>query len=453
MKAQLDQYIKTEEKLRGELIGISIRSALTGEKRYDHMGNTRFSPASNLKLLTAAAAISVLGEDYTFSTEIRTNGEVKGNKLEGNLYLKGKGDPTLMPEDLEKFANEIQSKGIISIEGDILADDTWYDNVRLSADLNWNDEQYHYGAQVSALTVSPDENYDAGSVIVEVIPGNTIGARPIVHLSPGTDYIQIINEAVTVSANKEAELLVERKHAENTVIVKGTISLKGEIEKERMSVWNPTTYALHLFKQALLKHGITWSGTVRAGGISEQTNMLLNKYSIPLARLLVPFMKQSNNGHGEALVKEMGKVIYGKGSWEKGIEVMKAELSKFKIDMDSISIRDGSGISHFNLIPPNEISMLLYEVQQKEWFSTYLHSLPIAGNGDWMVGGTLRERMHGLLVQAKTGTIHGVSTLAGYTETKKGERLIFSIMINHLLDEDEGKVIEDELMKIIIDEG
>lgn len=89
-------------------------------------------------------------------------------------------------------------------------------------------------------------------------------------------------------------------------------------------------------------------------------------------------------------------------------------------------------------------------MQREEWFLAFLDSLPVAGNADRMNGGTLQNRMHGLHVQAKTGTIHGVSTLSGYAETKTGEQLIFSIMINNLLDEDEGKEVEDELLEIIV---
>ncbi|UJL47728.1 D-alanyl-D-alanine carboxypeptidase/D-alanyl-D-alanine-endopeptidase [Virgibacillus sp. NKC19-16] len=453
MKNQLNQYIHNEPKLNGALIGISIRSAITGGKLYERIADTRLAPASNMKLLTAAAALSVLGEDYTFSTNIGTDGSLNGNKLHGNLYVIGKGDPTLLPADFENFAKEIRARGVTEIEGDIIGDDTWYDNVRLSADLNWSDEHYYYGSQISALTASPDEDYNSGSVIIEVAPGSEVGEKPFITVSPKTDYIQIQNEATMVGSNQEVKLTIEREHGGNIIIIKGTIPVGAENSQEWISVWGPTGYAMDLFQQALDNEGISWTGNVKIAQAPENTNLLIAHKSVSLAELLVPFMKLSNNGHAEILVKEMGKVVHGVGSWEKGIEGMEAELRKFGVNTDTISIRDGSGISHFNLIPPNEITELLLAIQDEEWFPAYLNALPVAGVEDRMIGGTLGDRMHGLSVQAKTGTIHGASTLSGYIATLTEGRLLFSIMINNLLDEDEGKVIEDALLEIIGDEG
>jgi len=222
-----------------------------------------------------------------------------------------------------------------------------------------------------------------------------------------------------------------------------------------MSVWEPTEYALDLFRQALERNGIIVNGNIIAGTAPEETEVLLEHASIPLEKLLIPFMKLSNNGIGEVLVKEMGKQEYGEGSWEKGLEVMKEILPKFGMDIETMSLKDGSGISHNNLIPANEISNLLYAAQHESWFSIFLNTLPNAGKKERMIGGTLHERMHGLNVQAKTGTINGVTTLSGYLETNSGRKLIFSLMINNLLDdlEDEGKEMEDRIMEIITNYG
>lgn len=450
MMERLDQYITSQPKLAGAMVGINIRSRRTGDIFYDHMGKYRLRPASNMKLFTASAALSVLGQDYRFSTELRMDGFINRETLTGNLYLKGNGDPTLIPADFDKFAEELKGQGIQLIEGNIIGDDTWYDAIRLSQGLSWSDEQYDYGAQVSALTISPNDDYVAGTVVIEVTPGTEAGEQPAVCVCPDVDYVEISNEAMTVDGEKETELIIERDHGTNRITVKGTIAVTGETEQEGMSVWDPTAYALCVFKQALTNAGISWTGFVKTAKTADDTALLLSKSSMPLKELLVPFMKQSNNGHGEALVKEMGKAVLGKGSWEQGLEVMKAALPKFQLNTETMSLKDGSGISHFNLLPPSEISKLLYHVQREEWFPAFLDSLPVAGNADRMNGGTLQNRMHGLHVQAKTGTIHGVSTLSGYAETKTGEQLIFSIMINNLLDEDEGKEVEDELLEIIV---
>lgn len=449
LERQLNTLIKNEPALQGAQIGMSIRDGQSGEVLYDNLGDIRLRPASNLKLLTAAAALAILGEDYTFATEIRTTGSLKDGKLAGDLFLKGKGDPTLLPSDFDQFAKDLRKKGIRIIDGDIVGDDTWYDDVRLSKDLVWSDEHYHYGAQVSALTASPDTDYDAGTVVVKVIPGEEEGKQPKFTVSPQTDYIKIENKAKTVAADEEEDLTLERVHGENTVTIEGTIPAGAEPVKEWMAVWKPTGYALDLFKQALEANDITWTGRVKTGKTPKEAEVLLEHQSMPLADLLVPFMKLSNNGHGEILVKEMGKVAGDEGSWEKGLEVMEAELQKLGVQTDALLLRDGSGISHVNLVPASEISNLLYTIQEKDWFASFLRALPVAGEQERMTGGTMQNRLTAISVQAKTGTIDSVSSLSGYVETKRGENVIFSILINSLLDEESGPEIEDKIVRMI----
>jgi D-alanyl-D-alanine carboxypeptidase/D-alanyl-D-alanine-endopeptidase (penicillin-binding protein 4) len=440
--------------LEGALAGVSIRSAKTGKMIYEHDGDLRLKPASNLKLLTAAAALSVLGENYTFSTSLLTDGQVVGNMIFGNLFLKGKGDPTLLKEDFDHFAEELLQMGISSIHGDLIGDDSWYDNVRLSVDLPWSDEQTYYGAQISALTASPNKDYDAGSVMVEVLPGKKRGQQAQISITPKTNYMKIVNKTNTVPSDGSKNIDIFREHGTNIIIIKGTIPVKSTKVKEWIAVSDPTNYALVLFKQSLEENGIAINGKVRRGLVPTNANFLKSHQSMPLSELLIPFMKLSNNVHAETLIKEMGKVKKGEGSWEKGLEVLESKLIEFGVNTETLLIRDGSGISHLNLIPANELTKLLFTIQTEPWYNTFLHSLPIAGEKEKLVGGTLRHRMNQPLmrgkVKAKTGTLTSVSTLSGYVETINGEELIFSVLLNNLIDEEKGKELEDRIVEILV---
>jgi len=448
-QTELNQLLREEPLLKGGLVGISIRSGRTGEILYDHNGDVRMRPASNMKLLTSAVALSVLGEKHRFETEVRYKGKIIGNTLKGNLYIKGYGDPALLREDLTQMGKEIAKTGITTIQGDLIADDSWFDDVRLSKDFVWSDEYAYYGPQISALTISPNKDYDTGTVIVEVSPGWTVGDVAQIKLTPKTSYINVENQSVTIAPDGETDLSIERKHGTNTISVKGFVPLGSKIEKEWISVWEPTEYVLDLFKQELSELGISVKGTAKFGETPKDAPIITNHMSIPLSELLVPFMKLSNNGHAEILVKEMGKLKKGEGSWEKGLEVLMEQLPSLGVDTNTIMIRDGSGISHVNLIPANEISGLLFQVQKEKWFPFFINALPRAGNKDRMIGGTLRNRMKSLNVKAKTGTISTVTSLSGYVENDKGETLIFSILLNNLLDEEKGKEIEDKIVEVI----
>lgn len=453
LSEKMDNILEKEE-LDGTVLGVTVMHAADGEVLYSHNGDIRLRPASNMKLVTSIAALETLGADYRFRTEILTDGKQIGTTLHGNLYLKGKGDPTLLKTDLNLFAKEIKELGIHTIEGNVIGDDTWYDDIRLSEDLNWSDESFYTGAQISALTLSPDEDYDAGTVIVEVTPSSTAEGKAQIQISPETDYVTIVNQTKMVSAGESQQIEIEREHGTNQIIVKGTMPADGELSRSWTAVWNPTEYVLNMFQKSLNEQGIEITGGTKEKVTPTQAHVLTAKESIPLSELLLPFMKLSNNGIAEVLTKEMGVAVHSEGSWEKGIEVINDVIEDFEINRDTILFRDGSGMSHKTLIPSNELTQLLYKAQDKSWFQAFKRSLPIAGATEKLVGGTLRNRLTAEPVKnnvmAKTGSITGVSALSGYATASNGKELIFSILINNYLDSNETiQAIENEIVTIL----
>ncbi|GIO21695.1 D-alanyl-D-alanine carboxypeptidase DacC [Oceanobacillus sp. J11TS1] len=415
---------------------------------YDHFATTRLQPASNLKIVTAVAALSKLGPDYTFQTAVYMDGEMVRGGYQGNIYLVGKGDPTLQLKDYMRFVTSLKEKGIRRISGDFILDDSWYDDIRWSQDLIWKDQQYAYGSEVSALSLAPDTDYDTNSIKFIVKP-EQIGASPTVEIIPHAEGITITNKAITTAEADEEELIIHRHHDKNQFIISGKIGIKEGKQEVYMAIKDIEIYIAKTVKRMLEKVGIVLKGKIKRGKTPVDAECIYQQASPPLSKIVVPFMKQSNNGIGEMLTKELGRITFGDGTWEAGIAALKEALVPYCIRLDTLQLRDGSGISAANFIPAEELTRLLFEIQKEKWFPDFLNSLPKAGEEDRMVGGTLRHRMKGLDVRAKTGTIEGVSTLSGYLTNLNGNQLIFSILFNHLLDEDKGKDLEDELIALL----
>ncbi|MGM1063327.1 D-alanyl-D-alanine carboxypeptidase/D-alanyl-D-alanine endopeptidase [Saccharothrix sp. Mg75] len=436
--------ILADPALRGADVGLVVRRADTGELVFGSGNGRRGQPASNGKLVSSAAVLDVLGPDHRFSTSAAVSGPLRGGVLAGDLHLRGTGDPTVLAADYDALAGRVAGAGVRVVLGRLVGDDTWFDSVRLGTGWAWDDEPYYYNAQISALTVSPDTDYDAGSVIVRVAPG-AAGAPATVTTEPPTDYVTVENAAVTGPAGSASSVSVERRHGTNVVDVRGSVPAGGAAEAEWSTVLEPTGLVTSLFRDALARHGVRVLGGTTTGATPAGARVVGEHLSMPLSQLLVPFMKLSNNVHAEVLVKTAGRAAFGEGSWDAGLRAISAKLGGLGVDPAALSLRDGSGLSRMSHVSPDQLASLLLAARGKPWFRVWYDSLPVAGVADRMVGGTLRNRMRGTPaegnVRAKTGTLTGVSALSGYVTTAAGEELVFSMVSNNTLTS--AKPVED----------
>lgn len=447
---ELDQSVKkiVEEQLSNADVSIAIRD-VNGHLIYDLNGNQKQKPASNMKLLTSAAALEELGENYRFQTNVYTTGKLKNGILQGNVYLQGTGDPTLTIQDLEQFSSFMQEIGVRQIDGRIVGDDFWFDQDFLTPDIQKDDESYYYAAPITALTLSPDSDYDSGTVIVEAV-GEKVGEKPKIIVTPELGKLTIKNSAKTVGAGEYRTLKIEREYRSNKIVISGNLPIH-QNWKEWITVQNPTTHTLTLFEHMLKKSKIQYTGKLYRGETPQYAMLLMQKQSIPLSQLMIPFMKLSNNSIADILVKTMGKVKKGKGSTKAGLKVVKQYAMSRQLNVDDWFFEDGSGMSHNNYVSSIDLTQLLFVTQrEKQWYDTYFNSLPIAANKDRLIGGSLRYRLHSSAtagrVFAKTGAIEGVNTLSGYLIGKTGKTYLFSILVqNH-----KGSVpIIDEIVEVI----
>ncbi|TMU94307.1 D-alanyl-D-alanine carboxypeptidase/D-alanyl-D-alanine-endopeptidase [Streptomyces sp. DASNCL29] len=424
--------------LKGGAAGVVVADADSGAVLYRHRPDDRLMPASNTKLFTSAAAMGLLGPDHRFRTDVLTDGARRGHTLRGDLYLRGTGDPTMLAGDYDRLAKGVADAGITKVSGRLIADDTRFDAQRVGRSWAADDESSYYAAQISALTLAPDTDYDAGSVIVEVTPGAAAGDRPKVTVTPPNAYVRIDNRATTGSGGGSGSLALERQHGSNTITVSGALPAGAATVKEWVSVWEPTGYATSVFADALERHGVRVAGPTRLGlAAPTDAQELAAHRSMPLKELLIPFMKLSNNIHAEALTKAIGYATAGRGTWDAGLAAIADWLKKQGVDTGAVRQVDGSGLSRMDNIAAGRLTELLLSVRDESWYADWYASLPVACAPDRFVGGTLRTRMCSTPAagnaRGKTGSLTGASALSGYVTDAAGRELVYSVVLNNYL--------------------
>jgi D-alanyl-D-alanine carboxypeptidase/D-alanyl-D-alanine-endopeptidase (penicillin-binding protein 4) len=449
-KAESTQTLESvlaDPALDGVISSLTVRDANSGATLFQHNGNTRLLPASSLKLLTAAAAMDVLGADYRFTTQLLSNGQQLGDRLNGNLYLRGFGDPSIQAQDYRQLALALAHLGIKSVSGDLVIDDTAFDTRRLGVDWAHDDEEKYYGAQISALSLSPNDDFDAGTVIVTVNAPAIDGEPTLVSISPQNRTLTLLNRAMVGPTNS---ITVNRDHGSNQLTVSGTL-MSGTQSRKWVSVWEPTRLVADVFRQALAEQGIEIRGQILIGGVTAPGAIVLVSHeSPPLAQLLLPLLKLSNNSIAEVLLKAMGRKTANAGTASAGVAAVNGFLARQGIDTELLVQVDGSGLSRRNLISTQSLTDVLLAVRKQPWFDSWHAALPIAGNPQRMLGGTLRNRLRNTPAEnnlhAKTGSMGSVSSLSGYVSSANGRSLVFAMVSNnYLVDGARIKMLEDKV--------
>jgi len=418
--------------------GVVIQSAETGEYLYKRNENKLFLPASNLKLFTSAAALEYLGTAFRFSTALLLNGDISNGVARGDVVLRCAGDPTfskrfypLQPlAVLERWADTLEELGITKIAGNIIGDDSYFDNQPYAPGWAWDDEPYYYAAQPGALSLN--EN----CVDLTIVPAAKLGANAIISVFPNTTYVTIVNEVTTTRNDSVFSIDVHRDAGTNIIRVTGNIPLNYSLYTLSASVDNPALFTATVFRETLARRGIEVEGTVLTNTeLKErlpyprmrQLDVVLSE---PLPAILEELNQNSINLFAEVLLKTMAKERTGIGSYAKGVEMVKKYLSQIGISPEHCNIVDGSGLSRLNLITPMQMARLLRVMKRSDKWKPFYNSLPVAGKS-----GTLRNRLKGTkaegLVHAKSGTLNFARSLSGYINAADGEPLLFAMFTNN----------------------
>ncbi len=421
-------------------IGIQIVALQKDEVIYQHNPNQMFTPASILKLYTAAAALHYLGPSYRFGTQVLVE-DLNKNQI-GDLYVRASGDPNFSANDITKIANTVKQLGIKNIQGNIVIDDDQFDGILWGNGWMWNDMINGYSAPISALNV--DYNRIAVFAWPQKNPGDPVG----ITIEPYTNFIKVNVTAKTAEANSSSSMQFSlippgQKQAKgasptNGLIKDQTIYVSGKLPKhktyqyETFSIANPSLFAGFLLKEQLEKNGIQIKGQVKQGETATNARLVDTITSRPLSESLIDIVKFSNNQATETLLKAIGlKVGEAPGSFEKGTKAVREFLSQeVKIKTKGLVNADGSGLSRYSQTSPEQMtSVLRYMWHNFRGGAEFVATFPIAGedgtlNSNWKTS-PLKGR-----IRAKTGTMSNICSLAGYLDGTPLETYAFTFMIN-----------------------
>ena len=431
--------------LRKNNYGIKIYSIDRNKTLYEIRSNQLFIPASNAKILTTAVALKYLGHNYRFYTRLYTDGVLENSTLKGNLYIKGSGDPKLVTEQLWLLVKGLSNLPIKKIEGDIIGDDSFFDNQRRLKSWSTNPGAQAYEAPLGALS------FNFNTIKVYVAAGKNIGDQPIIVVEPGNQYIKIKNNARTLKPGTRNKLIVNRIDKEYHILinVSGGINLDQPRAEYFLNITNPTKYALNAFKSYIQFLDIEFNGKLLEGSLPKNAVEIYSHESEPLELALRGLNKFSNNFIAEQIVKTIGAEKFGQpGSTKKGLNVFKEFLKELGVKPKKYRIFDGSGLSRQNRLSPTILVDILRNAKSDlAIYPEFISTLGVMG-----IDGNVKKRMQKFKnankARVKTGTLNNVSTLSGFFESQEGELFAFSILMNDLKCRNgKAKIIQDQIIK------
>ncbi len=404
--------------------GIFVQDALTGQPLYAHNGLAQRVPASTQKLLTAAVALDVLGRNHRYETRLYFNGTIDGNLMRGDIILEGSGDPTLGSREIERadpfriWAEQLASMGVTRFEGRIVGDDSRFDGVRYPG--TWKDDHIRdktYAPATSALSYHDN--------LIDLSFAAPRSGQPVRISSDPPGYMTIENQTRTTGSRRRISF--DRALYSETVRFAGRVP-RGYRAKRTLPVHNPTAFAVHSFRFHMNEVGIstqsqllTTDDLLGRPSITKKQPMFVHQ-SPPLLEILQIMNKESDNLYAEQVFRSISR----DGSLESSAGRVKALFQRAGINPDEATVRDGSGLSRANQITPQAMTQLLTFMYHHSEGDAFLATLPYGGEQST----TLKNRLDGVPVQAKTGTLRAVKTLSGFANAPNGRLVSFAIFAN-----------------------
>ncbi|MEO8572324.1 MAG: D-alanyl-D-alanine carboxypeptidase/D-alanyl-D-alanine-endopeptidase [Pyrinomonadaceae bacterium] len=468
LQSRIRGRLLAPELQRGQ-VGVKIVSLNTGKVIFEQNAEKYFMPASNMKNFTVATALERLGSDFRFVTSVYAARPDPTGVVKGNLRIVGRGDVSISTafsegnyyKGLDDLADKISAAGVKRVEGDLIADETFFKGTPVPGEWEWDDLQWDYGAEISALPLNDN------AIDLSVTPG-PVGYPCAVKVSPYNLVVRVVNQCTTSTAGTFRTLKIEKKIDRNILEISGSLPVGNAGFNGSVTVSRPAELFVALLRERLAAKGITVTGQTRAINSrplteSPDTSVEIAKLeSPPLSLIAQKTMKPSQNMYTETLLWALGEnrranvscftlpggapSNCGGDSAELGLSEVKRFLTEIGVAPDGIIQHDGSGLSRHNLITPAAVVQLYsYMGKRSRVSQAWRDSLTIGG-----VDGTLRNRFKNTRaagnVRGKTGTIDQVSALSGYVKTAAGEELAFSMVVNGVNEGSTRTAAMDEIV-------
>lgn len=396
---------------------------------YSQQAETLFIPASTQKLLTAVSAVAQLGPDFRYVTELWTDAPIRKGHIAGSAYLRFSGDPTLTQADLKAIFANLVKQGINRIDGHLYLLGDKQEQLQ-GPGWVWDDLGICFAAPVSSYIINQNCVYGQFS------PSST--SKPSqVSLRAGSYGVKISSDAVfDQKASREFCQLDMVRLGQNNYHLRGCYP-GGEAIPLAIAISDPFKFAQDNLT-SLLKGEMSLAGKVQLGtSLPQKAKLIASHSSAPLPELLETMLLKSDNLIADSLFKQLGKSYFKtQGSFTNGAAAMQRILTNLGIDLSNANIVDGSGLSRYNLLNAKQLAAVLALIHQDSRFSPLITSLPQAG-----ISGTLRYRMGynkpplKQQIFAKTGSMQGVSNLAGFIRLPQHNDTLFVILENGMSSE------------------
>ncbi len=426
--ATIDRILD-HKRLAKATIGVVVIDTASGEVLYSRNPDTPINPASNIKLLTTAAALSILGPEHRYVTRlyVRKNA-LKGDTIDGDLYLKGGGDPWLVTGDLYELAGDLHALGIRKITGGIIIDSSAFDRDELPPAYDQKDEFASYRAMSSASAV----NFN--TFIVHMTPGSAAGKTAAVSLDLALPSISLQSNTATVEGRRNQALVTREANKDGlSLSFTGTLGVDAPVAHFRYPVADPSEHTGAVLALVLRQRGIKIGRrSIRAATVPSGARALLSRASRPLSALCRGVNKHSNNFMAEQILKTLDLSDDHPATFTGALTQVREHLEGLGIPSEGLQLTNGSGLYDANRITAAQLAALLVATYNDFRVSSdFLASLPISG-----VDGTMRRRLRDRAatryVRAKTGTLNESSALSGYAGAPGKPPLAFSILIGDI---------------------